>query len=320
MNEPNTLHVVLGAGQIGALVSDLLVASGQRVRQVRRAAAGAAHPLREWMRGDVRDLAFVEEATRGAAVIYDCLNPANYQWDDLLFPLARAAMHGAAKSGARLVALDNLYMYGRPDGAMTEDTPMRPCSRKGAMRVQLAEERLAAHRRGDVRVAIARASDFFGPGTSTQATVFGERFYQRVLAGKKAEIVGDPDLPHAYSYCPDVARGLIALGGSEEAMGKVWHLPTHEAETTRATIARFARALGEEVRITRVPTFLLRTAGVFAPIFREVAEMIYQWEIPYALDDRRFRVAFGFGPTPMDEAMIATAAWARATYGVRRAA
>ena len=60
-----------------------------------------------------------------------------------MLAIAGGALHGAQQAGARLVALDCLYMYGRPEGPMREDSPLNPCSRKGELRVKLAELRLA---------------------------------------------------------------------------------------------------------------------------------------------------------------------------------
>jgi nucleoside-diphosphate-sugar epimerase len=314
------LHVVLGHGQIGALVADELLARGTRVRIVRRGPAGATRPGLEWASGDLSDLSFAESATRGAAVVYDCTSPSYDQWMTLLLPLSRGAMHGAAKAGAKLVALDNLYMYGRHDGPVSESSPVAPCSRKGELRARLAEERFEAHRRGEVRIVTGRASDFFGPGVVRQTT-YGDRFWRRAFAGKKVECLGDPDLPHALAYAPDVARGLVALAERDEALGQVWHLPSNPAESMHAVVARLSSALTLPIGVTRLPRLALRAMGVFSPLLREVAEMAYQWDAPYLVDDSRFRAAFGHVPTPVDEIVAATAAWAKATYGtVQRAA
>lgn len=312
------LHVVLGAGQIGNRLAALLVGRGHRVRQVRQGGADSPVAGVELVRGDITDLAFAEAAARGAAVVYDCMNPPYHRWPELLLPIARGALHGAARAGARLVALDCLYMYGRPAGPMREDSPLAPCSKKGALRVELAELRLSADRRGDARVAIGRASDFFGPDLPYSA--WSERFFQRVLAGKPGECMGDPDMPHAYTYADDVARGLLVLGERDEALGRVWHLPTPPAESTRALARRLGRALGRDIDIARVPRLALRVAGLFSPFLREVAEMTYQWEVPFVVDDSRFREAFGVLPTAIDDAVEQTAAWARRRFGLRAAA
>jgi nucleoside-diphosphate-sugar epimerase len=311
----DALHVVLGNGQIGSLLSDELLARGQRVRIVRRGPPGGSRPGLEWASGDLSDLAFAEAATRGAAVVYDCTNPGYDQWATLLLPLARGAMHGAARAGAKLVALDNLYMYGRMTGPMSESTPIAPCSRKGELRARLAEERAEAHRRGDVRVVTGRASDFFGPGVVRQTT-FGDRFYRRLFAGKKVECLGDPDLPHALAYAPDVARALVTLGERDDALGQVWHVPNAPAESMRTVVGRLARELGFPIGLTRLPRTALRAWGLFTPVVREVAEMAYQWDTPYIVDASRFVSAFGQTPTPMDDVVRATADWARESYGL----
>ncbi len=314
MHSASQLHVVLGAGQIGGRVAARLVAQGQRVRQVHTGRAAVSRPGVEVMAGDITDLEFAEAATRGAAVVYDCMNPPYHKWPELLLKIGRGSLHGATRAGARLVALDCLYMYGRPEGAMREDSPLRPCSRKGALRVALAELRLAAHRRGDVAVAIGRASDFFGVDLPYSA--WSDRFYRRVLAGKPAECMGDPDMLHAYTYVEDIADALVVLGARDEAVGRVWHLPTVAAESTRALTRRLGAALGRDAKVTRVPRWLLRGLGLFSPFMREMVEMTYQWEVPYVIDDAAFRATFGVTPTPVERQVERTAAWARERYGL----
>jgi nucleoside-diphosphate-sugar epimerase len=307
------LHVVLGSGQIGSLVVDLLLARGTPVRLVRRSAPGPARAGLTWASGDLSDLAFAEEATRGAQVVYDCTSPPYDEWVTLLPPLARGAMHGAKKAGAKLVVLDNLYMYGTAEGPLSETTPVNPCSRKGEVRARLAEERQLAHARGDVRIATARPSDFFGPSVVRQTT-FGDRFFRRVFSGKAAECFGDPDAPHSLAYAPDVARALVTLADHDEALGHVWHVPSNPAESMRQMTARLAEALGMHIDVKRVPRIALRAMGVFDSMAREVAEMAYQWDAPYVVDDRRFRAAFAGVPTAVEEVVRGTAGWARGMY------
>jgi nucleoside-diphosphate-sugar epimerase len=194
-------------------------------------------------------------------------------------------------------------MYGRPQGSMTETDPMRPVSRKGVLRAELAELRLGAVRRGEAHVAIARASDFFGP--DLPASWWSTRFFSRVRAGKPAECLGDPDQPHAYTYGDDVARAMISLGSAEDADG-VWHVPTLPAESTRRLAERIGNALGISIAMTTLSPLLLRFVGLFAPMLREMPEMAYQWHTPFVLDDRKFRARFGWAATPIDDQVTAT--------------
>lgn len=306
------LHVVLGAGQVGPLVAAQLLARGHRVRVARRTAAPVRIDGVESVAIDVRDATSVARAAEGASVVYHCVNPLYDQWPEMLLPITRGIVGGTAQAGARLVALDNLYMYGTT-AHMTEETPPVPVSKKGALRVQAADCMLDADARGDLSVAIGRAADFFGP--EAPLSVLGSHFFERVVRGKSAQFWGDVDQLHSYSYTPDVAAGLVALGlGSARG---IWMLPVQPAESTRAVVARFARALGREVPISRIPTWVLRTLGVVWPIGRELAEMAYQWQQPFVLDDARFRARFGFGPTGWDEAVAATLAWGQKAYGPR---
>jgi nucleoside-diphosphate-sugar epimerase len=311
--QTSQIHVVLGAGQIGARLVKLLLDRGHSVRVVARAQVASSVPRLERLGGDITDLAFAEHATRGASVVYDCMNPPYHKWPELLLPIARGALHGASKAGAKLVALDCLYMYGSPTGPMNEDAPLAPCSKKGALRVDLGELRIGSHRRGDTRVAIGRASDFFG--ADLRYSAWNNRFFECIYAGTPGECMGDPDMPHSYTYVEDIARALVTLGEREEANGRVWHLPTAPAESTRALTRRLGRALGLDADVRRVNRLVLRAAGLFSPFMREVAEMTYQWEVPFVLDDTRFRQTFGYGATPIEHAVAATAQWADKRFG-----
>jgi hypothetical protein len=117
-----------------------------------------------------------------------------------------------------------------------------------------------------------------------------------------------------------VAAGLATLGADARAANKGWHLPTPPAESTRRLSERLAHGLGREVKLKRVPRWLLQGVGLFSPMMREIPEMMYQWEVPYVIDDTQFRTVFGQAATPMAEAVAATVAWARTRYGVARAA
>lgn len=299
------LHVVLGAGQVGPRVATLLRERGHRVRIARKSAAASRAAEIETVALDVRDPDAVARATEGADVVYSCVNPLYHQWPEMLLPMVRGIAQGTRRSGARLVALDCLYMYG-DTSRMNEASPVAPVSKKGRLRAEAGEVLLEAG------AAIGRAADFFGP--DAPLSILGEHFWSRVLAGKSAQLFGDPDQLHTYSFTPDVARGLVALGSQADARG-VWMLPVQPAESTRAVVGRFAAALGRQIPITAVPTWLVRAIGLFDATMREVAEMTYQWKQPYVVDDAKFRTTFGLGPTPWDQAVAETVAWARATWG-----
>lgn len=311
--QTQAIHTIFGAGQVGVLLAHELLDRGYSIRLVRRGPAGPGRPGLTWMSGDVTDPAFADEAARGAAVVYNCVNPPDYgRWEGVLEPLMRAVRGAATRAGARLVALDCLYMYGMPEAApFDEDTPMRPCSSKGKLRAMLVEELFEAHRRGDVQVTTGRASDYFGPSTPLSMILY-PRALARLRAGKPVELFGDPDQPHAYSFTPDVARGLAVLGTRPEAVGRAFHLPAAWTGTTRELIARFGAVIGQPGTVRVVPSWALAALGLFSNEMRAIREMLYQWERPYVIDDRRFRSTFGVEATPIDEAIRITLADAAA--------
>lgn len=312
------VHVVFGAGQVGPLVAQLLRLRGKRVRIVRRSAGTVGVEGAEQVRADAMDPAACAEATRDAETVYHCINTPYFAkvWEQTLPRIQANLVAAAGGAGARLVVLDNLYAYGRTGGQpMDESTPQRPSSRKGAIRARLHDALMEAAARGEVRVAVGRGSDFFGPGAGAGSHL-GERFWKGVLAGGAGSVLVDPDTRHTYHFTRDVAAGLAALGLDAGADG-LFMLPCEGAVTTRELVGRFAEALGRPIALRRLPPWLLSAAGVLFPLMRELGEMQYQWEEPFLVSDAKFRARFGTISTPLDEAARQTVAWARATWGPR---
>jgi len=192
---------------------------------------------------------------------------------------------------------------------MTEAMPLAATTVKGRVRVAMTQELLSASEAGRIRMAIGRASDFFGAGV-TESTL-GERVFANAVADKRADFIGNPELLHTYSYVPDMAAGLAVLGTDERAVGQIWHLPGPETSTTRAVLERIGDQVGHPVRVRSVPRFVLRTLGLVNPMMRGLAEMSYQFEQPFILDTTKFESTFGAVATPMDVAIKETVAWYR---------
>jgi nucleoside-diphosphate-sugar epimerase len=308
------LHVVFGTGPVGMSVMDELVREGGRVRMVNRRGRASVPEGVEVVGGDATDEAFAREASEGASVVYFALNPPYDKWPELFPPLQAGVLEGAASAGAKLIAMENLYMYGSTDGRqLTEDLPYAPNTRKGRVRARMSEELMEAHRSGRVRVAIGRASDFFGPRVLASAA--GEQVFGRVVQGKSAQVAGDPDQPHTYTYAPDIGRGLVILGEREEALGEAWHLPSPETLTTRQFVEMIFEEVGKPARIQAAPKIVLRALGLFNPGMREMIEMLYEFEEPFVVDDSKFEQAFGEHATPLREAIGETVQW----YSSKRA-
>jgi len=308
-------HVVLGAGTIGTTIAEQLAAAGEPVRLVSRSGRSPGIAGVEAVAADLTNPLAVRAAAAGAHVAYFACQPAYTNWPKGFPPLAEGVLGGLAGTGTRLAVVDNLYLYGPTGGRpITEDLPHAATTRKGAARVRLAEQFMAAHRAGDVPVVTARASDYFGPrGT---ATTVGDRFFAPLLAGKAVQVFGDVDAPHSNTYIPDFARALIELGRRDEALGEAWHVPTAPAVSQRRFAEMAADAAGLPTpKLSRPSKAMLRLVGLFVPPAREMIEMVYEFEEPFLLDSSKIERAFGLRPTPLEEALVDTVAWWRGDAG-----
>lgn len=308
------LHVIFGTGAVGAATMRALVKRGKTVRMVNRSgkpsqATGTDLPASvEICAGDAYDRDQVRRLTEGAAVVYQAAQPAYHQWVDQFPPLQAAILEGTAANAAKLVVIENLYMYGDPHGKpLTEASPIQPHTRKGKVRLAMHESLMAAHQSGKLKVAIGRASDFYGPGYA----LMGDQVFVPALKGKTARGVGSLDLPHTFTYTSDVGEALAILGERDDAAGQVWHIPSAPALTQRELISRVFAQTGFPPKIGTVSPLMMRFAGLFAPGAREMVEMMYEFEQPFVMDSSRFTRAFGMTAASVDEGLRATLDWFR---------
>lgn len=308
------LHVVFGTGSLGLGVMRELRRRGHRVRVVNRKGRARTDDAEvEVVAGDASKASSTREVCAGARAVYFTAAPPYTDWAEHYEAMQTGVVEGAAAAGARLVTAENVYPYGRVEGAMTEDTPMNPCSRKGELRARLNRALLQAHAAGTVSVALGRGPDYYGP-LATANTIYGERVFRPALAGKPAQVFGDLEALHTFIYVDDFAHGLVTLGEREEAGGKIWHMPCPPPLRQRELLALIFEQAGQpKVKAQALPGWLLKILAVFVPIMRELAEMNYQWQHDYVFEAPAYTKAFGAEHvTPHAEAVERTLAWFRA--------
>ena len=304
-------HVVFGTGPVGLALVEHLVATGQKVTAVNRGGYADVPEGVDVLTGDASDIGFTTEAVRGASVVYQCLAPPYTKWPELFPPLQAAVAEGAFAAGAKLVSFENLYLYGRTNGApITEDLPSAATGPKGRVRAQMARDLLEAHKAGKLRVAIGRASDFFGP--RGLVSHMGERVFYRALAGKNAQVFGDPTQLHTFSYLPDIGAGLATLGARDDADGRAWHLPNANTLPTRSFIEKVYEAARTTGRASAMPPTLVNLVALFNGNVRELKEVLFEFEEPFVVDSGAFESAFDQFATPLDTAIPTTVEWFQA--------
>ncbi len=310
--DPRELHVVVGAGPIGSGVARELAGHGHRVRVITRSGSGPEGIGAELVAADASDAAAVIGLTGGAAAIYNCANPPYHRWPELWPPIAASLLGAAERSGAVLVTVANLYGYGpaqRSQGTagydtahpMTEATPQAATGRKGIVRASMWRDALAAHTAGRIRAVEVRASDYVGPGAES---VLGERVVPNVLRGRAVFVLGRPDRLHTWTYTGDVARLAVVVAGDARAWGHAWHTPSGPARTQRDAVGDLARVAGlAPVPVRPVPAAVLRGAGLFSPLMRELSETRYQFSEDFVMDADAAQRAFGLKPAPWDQVL-----------------
>jgi nucleoside-diphosphate-sugar epimerase len=330
--DPRELHVVIGAGPIGSGVASALAAQDRRVMIVTRSGSGPAGSSAELVATDAGDAAAMARLTEGATAIYNCVNPPYHRWPELWPPIAASLLGAAERSGAVLVTVSNLYGYGPASGSqgtagydaahpMTEDTTLASTGKKGAVRAQMWRDALAAHQAGRARVAEVRASDYVGPGAES---VLGERVVPRLLRGKAVSVLGRTDRLHTWSFTGDVARMAVIAGRDQRAWGRAWHAPSGPARTQSEAVGDLARMAGVgPVPVRAIPAAVTRSAGLFSPLLRELAETRYQFSEDFVMDSSAAQRVFGLEPTPWDSvlaAVLRSYGWQGADQGADRGA
>jgi nucleoside-diphosphate-sugar epimerase len=236
-----------------------LAGRGPRVRAVSRDGRARVPDGVEVCAADLTTAAGAARACAGAAVVYHCVQPRYTRWAEEFPALNATIVAAVTEAGAKLVVADNLYMYGPISGPISETSPQEPQSKKGRLRKQLAASILAAGENHGLRVTIGRASDYFGPGGTHSVAGM---LVTGALAGKTVRWPANADLPHTFSYLPDVARALAVLGEKDEANGAAWVLPAAPPITARAFVALIAEACGRTVKLLVTSKLMMRAAGL----------------------------------------------------------
>jgi len=296
-------YLIVGAGAIGTVAAEMLAHDGHDVRLLSRHGSGPDHPSIQRIEGDASNAATVEAHAKGADALFNCANPRYHRWSTDWPPIADALLAAAASTESSLVTLSNLYVYGQPTGPMTPHDPLSANYEKAQVRANMWRQAKQAHDDGRIRATEVRASDFIGP----KAQGYLNLLVPRILAGKRCQVIGDIDATHSWNYTADVARTLITCARDDRSWGRAWHAPANPPRSVRQATQDIARvADSTPVKLTRVPTPVLRVAGLFNTDVRELPNTLYQFAAPFVIDDSETRSTFGLEPTPWNDALNAT--------------
>jgi nucleoside-diphosphate-sugar epimerase len=175
---------------------------------------------------------------------------------------------------------------------LDETTPMRPTSRKGALRAEIENRLQEASDRG-VRTIILRAGDFFGGGRGSWLDLVVAKQIGRGLV----TYPGPLDLMHEWAYLPDLVAAMVRLVEVRDKLGafEAFGFPGH-AVTGREFVAALAKAARRGLQVKRMSWWLIHVLRPVVPICRELSEMAYLWQVPHRISGAKLAAAIG--PVP----------------------
>ena len=301
------IHTILGAGGFaGNALAHELISQNITVRLVSRnvhAIQGA-----ESIKGDLLSASETAEAVRGSDIVYLCVGlPYDSRvWQELWPRVMQNTIAACKLAQAKLVFLDVVYMYGKVTGKMTEDTPYRPCSKKGDIRAKVATMLENEMRQGALQALIARSADAYGPYAGSTC-IPHLLVFDRLMHGKRAQWLVDARKQHSYTYTSDCAKGMWLLANQADAYNQIWHLPTaNPGLDGRAFVELAAREMGVSPKYFVLKKPMVRIAGLLDRKYVEAYEMLYQSEADYSFDSAKFEERFGYSPKPYDEGIQET--------------
>ncbi|MCG2462179.1 NAD-dependent epimerase/dehydratase family protein [Flavobacteriaceae bacterium F89] len=280
------IHTVLGAnGAIGKAVIKELEIRQLQIRKV------STKPT--WVQADLLRKEEAEKAIDGSSYVYLCIGlPYNAKvWETRWPQIMQNVIDACEKAQAKLIFLDNIYMYASPlPIPFDESTSQNPNSKKGKARKQSADLMIKALRDNKIKGLIGRSADFYGEGAINSP--FYISFLERMLQDKGPQTLVSADIEHTYADVLDNGRALVELALNDDCYGEVWHLPVGEPITTNGMLAIFNEKLGSYFKVSVMPTLLKKILAIFIPIIKEAKEMEYQFEQKYVMSDSKFRKRF----------------------------
>jgi len=287
--------LILGAmGSAGQAAMLAFLDHGWRVLALVRERRAAALPEGVVpVTADLFDAAAVAKAAGPVDIVFNGLNAPYHRWRKLGLPLHAAAADVAEALQARMIFPGNVYNFGRAMPAeLWPETKPKPSTVKGRNRVaietMLAERAMA----GRLKVTILRAGDFIGGQNSWMSMLVAKNLKKGWMTAP-----GRTDIVHAWAYLPDFAETAVRLAEVEETLSDfdVFHFENHNL-----SLRQIAEAAG--VKLKTFPRVLFYVAGLFGSSLRATLEMLYLWDVPHALKDRRLQSVIGHVPkTPLPQ-------------------
>ena len=211
-----------------------------------------------------RDRDDLMRAAQGVDVIVNGWNPQYPDWAAQVPGLHARVIEAARASGATVIVPGNVYVFGpnapTPWGPHSPHLAQNPL---GRIRVEME----AACRATDVRVILLRAGDFID---TTASGNWFDMVLTKGLAKGRFTYPGDPNIPHAWAYLPDLAQVAVDLAEQRSSLPEFCDVPfAGYTLTGHEMAAALNHVLARPVRFKQMswlPMHLLRPVWPLAPL------------------------------------------------------
>lgn len=288
------MQTILGANGIIAneLAKELYLKYTKDIRLVSRNPE-KINDTDELFSANLLDAVQTANAVKGSEIVYLTVGlPYKSEiWHEQWPIVMRNVIDACKLHQAKLVFFDNVYMYGRVKGAMTEETPFNAVSIKGKVRGMIAQMLLDEIKNNQITAMICRAPEFYGPRNTKSGT--NSTIFDNIKKGKKLQALVSDSTLRTLIYSPDAGKATALLGNTPDAYNQTWHLP---CDTNRLTVKQFialcSTIKNEELKYIVIKKWMLKLSGLFNPIVKEIVELAYQWEQDYIFDCSKFNARF----------------------------
>ena len=264
-NQGNVL--VTGAdGFIGSHLTEMLVGNGFSVKSLSQ-----YNSFNNWgwlddiscvdkievLTGDVRDPHFCKEITKDVdiiyhlaaliAITYSYLAPDSYVDTNIkgTLNICQAARENNVN---RVVHTSTSEVYGTAQYLpIDEKHPLQPQSPYSATKIAADAIAMSFYNAFELPVTIARPFNTFGPRQSARAVI--PSIIAQIASGKENINLGDVSPTRDFSYVEDTCRGVLALGGCDQAIGETVNIGSNFEISIADTFNLIKELMGSDAEI-----------------------------------------------------------------------
>ncbi len=307
--------LILGStGSIGYAFAENLISKNIAVTVLVRDVTKAnnlfkSNPIVEIIKGDVQDLELLKKISVDKKYIFHGINYPYDKWFGNMDTATMKVIETASLNKAMIIFPGNVYNYGNLS-LIKEDSQQNPCTRKGALRVELEKMLYDAAYGGKCEVLNVRLPDFWGPNVLNEGI---KPVFMNALNGKALPYMITTDIPHQMVFTKDAAEIMVRL--MQKGVEKPYEICNYGGyihPTIKSFLNQISRLANAPEKITVYPKWLFSVLGIFNPVMKEVKEMTYLFGGTVILDDTKVRKLFpDFRETQLNEAITETLNWFR---------